>query len=156
METSQGAPYGTYVFATQGALVSVDMETGEVKVIEVVACHDVGKAVNPINVAGQIEGGISMGLGYALMEEVLLEDGVIQNPGFSEYLIPTSLDIPNIISLMVEKEEPTGPFGAKGVGEPALLPTVPAILNAIRSATGIRFKEIPITSEKVWEFLRKR
>ena len=156
METGQGAPYGTYVFATQGALVSVDMETGEVKVIEVVACHDVGKAVNPINVAGQIEGGISMGLGYALMEEVLLEDGVIQNPRFSEYLIPTSLDIPDVTSLMVEKEEPTGPFGAKGVGEPALLPTVPAILNAIRSATGIRFKEIPITSEKVWEFLRKR
>jgi len=97
-----------------------------------------------------------MGLGYALMEEVLLEEGVIQNPRFSEYLIPTSLDIPNVISLTVEKEEPTGPFGAKGVGEPALLPTVPAILNAIRSATGIRFKEIPVTSEKVWELLRER
>jgi CO/xanthine dehydrogenase Mo-binding subunit len=153
-ETSQGSPYATYAFATQGALVSVDMDSGEIEVIEVLASHDVGKAVNPINVEGQIEGGVSMGLGYGLMEEILLQKGAIQNPKFSEYYIPTALDIPSISSLLVEKEEPSGPFGAKGVGEPALLPTAPAIINAIANAVGIRVKELPVTSEKLWRGLK--
>lgn len=154
-ETSQGSPYATYAFATQAALVSVDIDTGEINVQDFVACHDVGKVVNPVNVVGQIEGGVSMGLGYGLMEEVSLEKGAIRNPRFSEYLVPTALDLPEVTSLLVESEEPTGPFGAKGVGEPALLPTAPAILNAIAVATGIRMKEIPATSEKIWGRLER-
>jgi CO/xanthine dehydrogenase Mo-binding subunit len=154
-ETSQGSPYATYAFATQGALVSADMDSGEVEVIDVLASHDVGKVVNPINIEGQIEGGISMGLGYGLMEEILLKEGAIQNPKLSEYCLPTALDMPTMTSLLVEKEEPTGPFGAKGVGEPALLPTVPAILNGVAKATDIRINEIPLTSEKLWRNLKK-
>jgi CO/xanthine dehydrogenase Mo-binding subunit len=114
----------------------------------------VGKAVNPINVEAQIEGGVSMGLGYGLMEEILLKDGQIKNPRFSEYFIPTALDVPEVTSLLVESEEPTGPFGAKGVGEPALLPTAPAILNAIAAATGMRVREMPVTSENLWRLLK--
>lgn len=155
-ETGQGIPYGTYAFATQGALVSVDQDSGEVEVLDVVASHDMGRAINPANVLGQIEGGISMGLGYGMMEEILLKDGAIQNPRFSEYFIPTALDVPKIIPLFVEAEEPTGPFGAKGVAEPALVPTAPAILNAIYAASGIRIKELPVTSEMIWRLLSER
>ena len=97
-----------------------------------------------------------MGLGYGLMEEVLLKDGRIQNPRFSEYFIPTALDVPEVTSLLVETEEPTGPFGAKGVGEPALLPTAAALLNAIARATGVYVREIPVTSEKLWRLLKER
>ena len=156
MKTGQGNPYGTYAFAAQAALVSADMDTGEVEVLDIVASHDVGRAVNPVNVVGQIEGGVSMGLGYGLMEEVVVKEGKIRNPRFSEYFIPTALDMPEVTSLLVENEEPTGPFGAKGVGEPALLPTAPAILNAITAATGIRVKEIPVTSENLWRLIRER
>jgi CO/xanthine dehydrogenase Mo-binding subunit len=156
LKTSQGSPYATYAFATQGALVSVNMDTGEIEVLDIVASHDVGKAVNPVNVVAQIEGGVSMGLGYGLMEEVVVKDGTIRNPRFSEYFVPTALDMPEVISLLVESEEPTGPFGAKGVGEPALLPTAPAILNAIGVATGLRVKEIPVTPEKLWRLLKER
>jgi CO/xanthine dehydrogenase Mo-binding subunit len=131
------------------------METGEVEALDIVACHDVGKAVNPMSVVAQIEGGVSMGVGYGLMEEVLVNQGRIRNPRFSEYFIPTVLDMPEVTSLVVEDEEPTGPFGAKGVGEPALLPTAPAILNAIAAATGVRVKEIPVTSEKLWRLLKE-
>lgn len=155
MTTGQGSPYGTYAFAAQAALISVDMETGEVEVLDLVASHDVGRAVNPTNVEAQIEGGVSMGLGYGLMEEVVVRNGIIQNPRFSEYFMPTALDMPEVTSILVESEEPTGPFGAKGVGEPALLPTVPAILNGIAAATGIRVKEIPVTSEKLWRQLKE-
>ena len=155
MKTGQGSPYGTYAFAAQGALVSVDMDTGEIEVLDLVASHDVGKAVNPTNVVAQIEGGVSMGLGYGLMEEVVVKDGIIRNPRFSEYFIPTALDVPEVTSLLVESEEPTGPFGAKGVGEPALLPTAPAILNAIAAAARVRPMEIPVTSESLWRLLKK-
>jgi CO/xanthine dehydrogenase Mo-binding subunit len=144
-KTSQGNPYATYAFATQAALVAVDMETAEVEVLSIVASHDVGKAVNPLNVTGQIEGGVSMGLGYALSEEVVVQRGGIRNPQFTDYIVPSAMDVPEIVSLIVESEEPTGPFGAKGVGEPALLPTAPAIMNAVAAATGIRVTQIPIT-----------
>jgi len=154
-KTSQGAPMATYAFATQGALVSVDMATGQVEVLSVVACHDVGKAVNPAGVIGQIEGGISMGLGHALMEEVVVKNGSIKNPGFGEYFIPTALDVPDVTSMWVECEEPSGPFGAKGIGEPALLPIAPAVLNAISTAAGVRPKEIPLTPEKLWRLLKQ-
>jgi nicotinate dehydrogenase medium molybdopterin subunit len=153
-QTTQGHPMATYAFATQGALVSLDVESGEVEVISVVACHDVGRAINPSAVNGQIEGSVSMGLGYALMEEVILEDGVIQNPTFSQYSIPTSLDMPEIIPYLVEYPEPSGPFGAKGVGEPALIPTAPAIINAIHAVADIHVKDLPATAEAIWKLMR--
>jgi CO/xanthine dehydrogenase Mo-binding subunit len=152
-QTTQGHPMATYAFATQGALVSVDVDSGEMQVLCVVACHDVGRAINPANVTGQIEGAVSMGLGYGLMEEVLLEDGMIRNPCFSEYFLPTSLDMPEIFSHLVEAAEASGPFGAKGVGEPALIPTAPAILNAIAAAVAVRVKQLPVTPESLWRLL---
>jgi CO/xanthine dehydrogenase Mo-binding subunit len=152
-KTGQGEPMATYAFATQAALVAVDTGSGEVEVLTIVACHDVGKAVNPDGVTGQIEGGISMGLGFSLTEEILLEEGRIRNPGLGRYFLPTSLDMPDIVSLIAEAPEASGPFGAKGVGEPALLPTTPAILNAIHAATGIRVKELPATQERIWRLL---
>ena len=97
-----------------------------------------------------------MGLGYTLMEEVLLKDGAIQNLHFSDYFLPTALDVPEVTSLLVEEAEPTGPFGAKGVGEPASVATTPAILNAVKAATGVRVKELPLTSERMWMLLNKR
>jgi nicotinate dehydrogenase medium molybdopterin subunit len=155
-ETGQGVPYGTYGFATQGALVSVDMESGEVELLSLVASHDVGKVINLHGVTGQIEGSVAMGLGYTLMEEVLLKDGAIQNLHYSDYFIPTALDISEVTCLLVEEAEPTGPFGAKGVGEPASIATTPAILNAVKAATGVRVKELPLTSERLWMLLNKR
>ena len=145
--TGQGTPYATYAFASHLALVTVDTSTGEVKVNRIVAAHDVGKAINPQNVEGQIQGGVGMGLGFALMEEFL--PGKTASMG--DYHIPTSLDMPEIIPLIVEDQEPTGPYGAKGVGEPALIPTAPAILNAIADALGERIFRLPAHPERVRE-----
>ena len=150
-ETGRGSPYATYAFACQMADVKVDPETGEVEVLRVVAAHDVGKAVNPSNVEGQIAGGVTMGVGFALMEEFLPG----QTHSMSEYLIPTVLDTPAVRPIIVEDPEPTGPFGAKGVGEPALIPTAPAILNAIAQALGERIYELPANPLRVFEASRK-
>jgi CO/xanthine dehydrogenase Mo-binding subunit len=150
-ETGQGSPYATYAFATHLAEVEVDIETGKVKVLRVVACHDVGRAIHPNNVIGQIIGGVAMGVGFALMEEY--------DPGrtisFVNYLIPTSKDIPEVIPILVEDQEPSGPFGAKGVGEPALIPSAPAILNAIADAIGERIYHLPANLERVLEAVQK-
>jgi aldehyde oxidoreductase len=141
----QGVPYATYGFAAQIAEVDVDVELGIVKVRRIVAAHDVGRAINPTQVEGQIHGGIAQGLGLALMEEYL--------PGRSEnlhdYLIPTVGDMPEIEVIIVEDREPLGPFGAKGIGEPALVPTAPAILGAVRHATGVRITRVPATPDRV-------
>jgi len=146
-ETGEGAPYATYAFACQMACVEVDTLTGEVAVKKVVAAHDVGKAIHPENVIGQICGGVAMGVGFALMEEFV--------PGKTEsmkdYHIPTMKDMPEIIPLIVEDAEPSGPFGAKGVGEPALIPTAPAIVNAIAHALGERIYHLPASLERVLE-----
>lgn len=150
-QTMAGIPYATYAFATQIAEVEVNTETGEIKVKKIVAAHDVGRAVNPSLVEGQIEGGCLMGTGYALLEEVLLSNGKITNPNLSDYLIYTAKDIPEIYPIIIEDKEETGPYGAKGVGEPSLIPTAPAILNAIYNATGERFTEIPVTQERFIE-----
>jgi CO/xanthine dehydrogenase Mo-binding subunit len=145
--TGQGIPYATYSFACQMAQVEVDLLTGQVEVRRIVAAHDVGKAINPKGVVGQIRGGVAMGVGFALMEEFL--------PGstrsFKDYHIPTAADMPEVIPIIVESSEPTGPFGAKGVGEPALIPTAPAILNAIADALGERIYALPATLERVCE-----
>ena len=148
-ETGQGIPYATYAFATQVIEVEVDTETGIVDVKQIVAAHDVGKAINPQNVEGQIEGGCAMGIGYALFEELILKEGEIINPGMSTYLIPTAMDIPEIYPIIIEEFEESGPYGAKGVGEPALVPTAAAIANAVADALGIRMYELPLTPERI-------
>jgi CO/xanthine dehydrogenase Mo-binding subunit len=119
--------------------------TGEVSVEKIVAAHDVGKAIHPENVVGQICGGIAMGLGFALMEE--FEPG--QTISMKDYHIPTCADKPEVVPIIIEAAEPTGPFGAKGVGEPALIPTAPAILNAIADALGVRIYALPANLERV-------
>jgi CO/xanthine dehydrogenase Mo-binding subunit len=146
-KTGQGVPYATYAFACQLALVSVDTLTGEVKVEKIVAAHDVGKAIHPENVKGQICGGVAMGIGFALMEEFVPG----QTLSFKDYLIPTCADLPEVIPIIVESPEPTGPFGAKGVGEPALIPTAPAIINALADALGERIYQLPANLERVLE-----
>jgi len=150
-ETGQGAPYATYAFATHLAEVEVDTETGKVKVNRVIASHDVGKAIHPKNVMGQIMGGVAMGTGFALMEEFVPDE----TTSFVNYLIPTSKDVPEVIPILVEDEEPTGPFGAKGIGEPALIPSAPAILNAIADAIGQRVCHLPANLERVLEAIQK-
>lgn len=145
--TGRGIPYATYAFACQMAQVEVDVLTGSVKVQKVVAAHDVGRALNPEAVKGQILGGVAMGVGFALMEEY--------HPGstvsMKDYHIPTVADMPQVLPIIVEASEPTGPFGAKGVGEPALIPTAPAILNAIADALGERIYKLPANLERVLE-----
>ena len=153
-EDGQGNPYWPYTFGAQRATVIVDTETGKIDVLEIVAINDAGKIINPTLAEGQVEGGCLMGIGYALMEEIDLNKGKIKNTNFSNYIIPTSMDMPNIQSYFVEENEYTGPFGAKGLGEPVMLPTAPAILNAIYDAIGIRFYELPVTCEKVLAALK--
>lgn len=145
--TGEGSPYATYAFACQLALVEVDTMTGEVGVPRVVAAHDVGRAIHPENVAGQICGGVAMGVGFALMEE--FEPGKTES--MKDYHIPTVSDLPEVEAIIVESEEPTGPFGAKGVGEPALIPTAPAIINGISLALGHRIHNLPASLERVLE-----
>jgi len=154
-ETGQGNPYFVYSYSTQMAEVAVDMETGEVEVTDYVAAFDIGKAINPNAVEGQIEGGIAMGLGYALMEEVAFKDGYIQNLSLQDLLIPSILDVPNVRALIVETRNRYGPFGAKGVGEMPNIPTAPAILNAITNACGGRIRSLPADPEKVYWAIRK-
>ena len=149
-ESGQGKPFSTYVYATQIAEVDVDDETGEVEVLRIVAAHDCGTPINPMLVEGQVEGGISMGIGFALQEEILFDDAGRQiNPSLTNYIVPTSLDMPEIEVDIVESYDPTGPFGAKGVGEPTSVPTAAAILNAIHNAVGVRIFSLPATSEKI-------
>jgi CO/xanthine dehydrogenase Mo-binding subunit/aerobic-type carbon monoxide dehydrogenase small subunit (CoxS/CutS family) len=148
----QGVPYATYAFAAQLASVEVDTLLATVKVRKIWAAHDVGRAINPTQVEGQIQGGIVQGLGLALMEEYI--------PGLTDdlhnYLIPTFGDVPEIEIHLIESREPLGPFGAKGIGEPALIPTAPAILNAITDAVGCRPTKVPVTPSRLWDLLRNR
>ena len=145
-----------YAFAAQAAEVEVDTETGEVKVLKIAAAHDVGRAINPMAVEGQIEGGVSMGLGYGLNEELVVEKGKVLNPNFADYALPTALDMPPIDPIIVETIDPEGPFGAKGMAEPANNPTAPAIANAVYDAVGVRIKDLPITAEKVLKALKEK
>ena len=147
----QGDPYQTYGFGAQIADVEVDLELGTTVVRRIVAAHDVGRAINPTLVEGQIHGGIAQGLGLALMEAYV--PGRTDN--LHDYLIPTSATCPPIECLLVEDAEPSGPFGAKGVGEPALIPTAPAILGAIRHATGARIDRVPATPARVLEAISR-
>jgi CO/xanthine dehydrogenase Mo-binding subunit/aerobic-type carbon monoxide dehydrogenase small subunit (CoxS/CutS family) len=149
-ENGQGSPYATYAFAAQIAVVEVDTELGTTKVRRVVAAHDVGRAINPVQVEGQIQGGVVQGLGLALMEEYV--PGRTEN--LHDYLIPTVGDAPAIECILIEDPEPLGPYGAKGVGEPGLIPTAPAILGAIHHATGVRMRQVPVLPHRLLAALK--
>ncbi|MFQ5775356.1 MAG: xanthine dehydrogenase family protein molybdopterin-binding subunit [Kiloniellaceae bacterium] len=154
-ETGQGRVHPDYTFGAQAVEVSVDTETGEVRVLKSVGAHDVGQAINPQAVAGQIEGGTAQGQGYALSEEMIYQDGQLMTPSFSEYLIPTAMDMPKVESIILESRSGLGPFGAKGIGEPAMTAVAPAIANAVADAIGVRLFDLPITPEKVVMALRQ-
>lgn len=145
----QGNISVTYGFGTQGAEVEVDLETGQVRVLKIVAAHDVGRAINPMLLEGQLEGGISMGIGYALLEKLIIENGEVMNPTFLDYKLPTVKDMPPLELVMVETDDPGGPYGAKGVSESGAIPTAAAIGNAIADALGIRIYEVPMQPEVV-------
>ena len=151
-----GKPWQTYVFGAQVAEVEVDTVTGEVEVLGVWAAHDVGRAVNPQGIEGQIEGGIVQALGQGLMEDYKLEAGQTSTFSFAKYILPTSLDVPQINSILVEDPDPYGPLGVKGVGELSLVPTIPAIMNAIYDAVGVRMTDLPATPERVLMAIRQK
>ena len=152
-ESGQGEAYFTYSYATQIAKVRVDKLTGLVKVEKVWAAHDVGKAINPAGIEAQVEGGVSQGIGYALMENFKMHNGKVLTANLSTYLLPTALDMCDVETIIVEDPEPLGPWGAKGIGEPAIIPTAAAIANAVSNALGKSINEIPISPEKVLEIL---
>lgn len=155
-ETGQTAKMSAFwMYATQVADVEVDVDTGKVSVLKVVAAHDAGTIINPDGAEGQVEGGVVQGLGATLYEEMIVDRGVITNPSFAEYKIPTTLDVPEIVPLFVEAPHAEGPYGAKGLAEPALAPTSPAIANAIFNAIGVRITSLPITPEKVLRALKE-
>jgi nicotinate dehydrogenase medium molybdopterin subunit len=149
LENGQGNPYWPYGFATQKVVVIVDDETGKVDVSSIVTVNDAGKVINPILAEGQAQGGCAMGIGYAIMEEIELNNGDIKNRNYSDYIIPTSLDVPKINAIFVEDYEETGPYGAKGIGESVMIPTAPAIINAIYDAVGVRIYDLPATCDKI-------
>jgi CO/xanthine dehydrogenase Mo-binding subunit len=154
-ETGQGQVHPDYTYGAHAVEVGVDTETGEITVLKSVGAHDVGQAINPAAVAGQIEGGAIQGQGYALTESMIYDEGQLKTPSFSEYLIPTAMDVPKVQSIILESRSGLGPFGAKGIGEPAMTPVAAAIANAVADAIGVRVHELPITPEKVVKALRQ-
>ena len=154
--TGRGNPSPAYSYGAQVAEVRVDRRTGRVDVLRVVAAADCGRALNPMALEGQAEGSVVCGMGMTLLEDRLVKDGRTLNPGFLEYKIPTALDAPEIESFLIETVDPEGPFGAKGVSEGYQVPTAPAIVNALYHATGVAFRELPVTPEKMAEALAGR
>jgi len=155
LETGGGDAYWPYAFAVHIADVEVNTLTGEVKVINLIAAHDVGKAINPEMVVGQIIGGAAQGLGFALFEDHKIKDGIPQTLNLDTYRIPSTLDVPRMVPLIIEDPEPTGPFGAKGVGEPVLVAVAPAVANAVADAIGVRIRSLPLIPERIREGLQQ-
>lgn len=156
LKTGYGNYCPTYAFGAHVAEVEVDVETGKVQVLRVTAVHDVGKAINPLLLEGQVDGGVAMGIGYALLENLQWKDGQTLNPSFCTYKIVNAPEIPAIQAHFIETIDPHGPFGAKGIGEPTTIPTAPAIANAIAHAIGVRIKDLPITPDKILRALREK
>ena len=154
-ETGQGDIWPDFTFGAQAVEVAVDTETGEITLLKSAACHDIGRAINPAAVHGQIAGGSHQGLGYALMEEFELSEGYIKTPSLAEYLVPTVLDFPRTETIILESGTGVGPFGSKGIGEPALTPAAPAVANAVADALGVRINELPFTPKRVLEAVEK-
>ncbi|HEX5722296.1 MAG TPA: molybdopterin cofactor-binding domain-containing protein [Acidimicrobiia bacterium] len=149
-EKGQGEPYAVFGFGAQLTELEVDLELGTVRLLKITAAHDVGRAVNPGLLEGQIEGGIAQGIGLALMEEYI--PGRTEN--LHDYLIPTIGDVPEVVSILVESNDPRGPYGAKGIGEHSLIPTAPSILNALRDAIGVGIRKLPATPDRVLAAIR--
>ena len=155
--TGEGNVSGSCGFEAQVAEVEVNKETGEVHVLKLWDAHDIGRAINPQSAEGQIEGSLAMGLGYTFMENLRFDNkGRPANGNFANYRIPRSIGTPPVECIMVETNDPNGPFGAKGMGEAALLPTSAAIANAIYDAVGIRLKELPFTPDKIVKALKEK
>lgn len=155
-ETKQGNISPAYPFGCQIAEVDIDPDTGEVTVTHMVAAHDVGRAINPMATEGQIEGGVAQGLGWTLMEDMAYTDGKLMNADFVDYIVPSCFDIPEIQPILVEPVEPNGPFGAKGIGEPALNPTMAAITNAIYDAVGVRITSLPVNPAQLLAAIKNK
>jgi CO/xanthine dehydrogenase Mo-binding subunit len=155
-QDGSGRPWQAYVFGCQVAEVEVDTLTGEVQVLGIWAVHDVGRAVNPRGVEGQIEGGIVQALGQGLMEDYRTVQGRAITPNLAKYILPTSLDVPHVTSVILEDPDPIGPLGVKGIGEPAMIPTIPAVMNAIYDAVGVRITSLPATPERVLEAIKAK
>ena len=151
--TGRGKTFPDYTYGCHACEVEVDLETGVVRVLRYVACHDVGRAINPLRVEGQIQGGAVQGIGYALTEEVLIDEGVPRSSLFADYLIPTSMDVPDVRPLVLELGPGKGPFGARGIGEPPIAPAAAAIANAVADALGVRITRLPISPERVLQAL---
>jgi len=147
--TTQNRGHVAFLFAAHRASVDVDLGTGLVKVMQVATAQDVGKAINPVAVIGQLEGGIAQGLGLAVMEEVILKDGQVKNASFTDYLLPTFLDMPPVVTDIIEHPHPDAPYGAKGVGEPPTISSTPAIVAAIRAATGRELNRVPVRPDDI-------
>jgi CO/xanthine dehydrogenase Mo-binding subunit len=143
-ENGQGNCHTAFAFVAHRAVVDVDPELGLVKVIQMATAQDVGRALNPLSVLGQIEGGIAQGLGLAVMEEIIMTDGHVRNPSFTDYLLPTFLDMPSVVVSLIEEPDPIAPMGAKGVGEPPTISSTPAIVAAIRDAIGKPLNRVPV------------
>lgn len=154
-ELITGRTFSDFTFGAHAVEVAVDTETGEVEVLKLVSSYDVGKVINRLNVEGQMEGGAVYCLGYALTEELVVEKGITRTPSFAEYLLPTAVDVPDVETVVLESGGGLGPYGAKGIGEPACNSIAPAIINAIRDAAGIRITSLPATPEKVIRELGK-
>jgi CO/xanthine dehydrogenase Mo-binding subunit len=148
-DVTQNHGHVAFLFAAHRASVDVDLGTGLVSVVQVATAQDVGKAINPIAVIGQIEGGIAQGLGLAVMEEVILKDGAVKNASFTDYLLPTALDMPPVVADVIEHPHPDAPYGAKGVGEPPTISSTPAIVAAIRAATGRELNRVPVRPDDI-------
>jgi 4-hydroxybenzoyl-CoA reductase alpha subunit len=151
----QGNISPAYSFGAQVAEVEVHADTGKVDLLRVIGAQDVGVALNPMHIEGQIEGSVVMGQGQALYEELLMRKGLTLNPSFLEYKVPTSLESPEIVSLIVETHDPEGPYGAKGFSESTMVPTLAAIANAVDHAIGVRIKELPMTPAKIFEIIER-
>jgi CO/xanthine dehydrogenase Mo-binding subunit len=153
VELDQPEPRSVFSYGTHIAQVLLDTDTGQITVEKIWAAHDVGKVIDLAGIKGQIDGGILMGVGFALLEELLQEEGRLLNTYLSEYIAPLVTEMPEIDYRIIEVPEPSGPFGAKGVGEITTVPVAPAIANAVADAIGLRLTEIPMTPEKVWKAL---
>jgi CO/xanthine dehydrogenase Mo-binding subunit len=148
-ENGQGNCHVAFAFVAHRAVVDVDPELGLVKVVQIATAQDVGRVLNPLSVLGQIEGGIAQGLGLAVMEEIIVQDGKVRNPSFTDYLLPTALDAPTVIASMIEEPDPQAPMGAKGVGEPPCISVTPAIVAAIRNAVGKSIDRCPVRPQDI-------
>jgi CO/xanthine dehydrogenase Mo-binding subunit len=148
-EDGQGNCHTAFAFVAHRAVVDVDPELGLVRVVQVATAQDIGRALNPLAVTGQVEGGIAQGVGLAVMEEILVEGGKVRNPSFTDYLLPTALDMPAVVQIWIEQPERAAPYGAKGVGEPPTISSTGAVVAAIRQATGLPLNRVPVRPDDI-------